>query len=132
MTIFRNIADRSSRTPKRAAALRVPRLESLEQRQLLAGDGIGGDALIFAGGSAEGTKWEDLNGDGIRQDNEPGLSGVTIYADLNNNGRLDRHEPLTSTRRDDPNTAEDEGGRYALCTMCIGVGQGIALVIERV
>ena len=24
------------------------------------------------------------------------------------------------------------GGRFALCTMCIGVGQGIALVIERV
>jgi len=24
------------------------------------------------------------------------------------------------------------GGRYALCTMCIGVGQGIALVIERI
>ncbi len=24
------------------------------------------------------------------------------------------------------------GGRYALCTMCVGVGQGIALVIERV
>jgi acetyl-CoA C-acetyltransferase len=24
------------------------------------------------------------------------------------------------------------GGRYALCTMCIGVGQGIAIVIERV
>jgi 3-oxoadipyl-CoA thiolase len=24
------------------------------------------------------------------------------------------------------------GGRYALCTMCIGVGQGIAMVIERV
>ncbi len=24
------------------------------------------------------------------------------------------------------------GGRYALCTMCIGVGQGIALAIERV
>ena len=23
------------------------------------------------------------------------------------------------------------GGRYALCTMCIGVGQGIALIIER-
>jgi 3-oxoadipyl-CoA thiolase len=26
---------------------------------------------------------------------------------------------------------EERGGRYALCTMCIGVGQGIALVIER-
>jgi acetyl-CoA acyltransferase len=24
------------------------------------------------------------------------------------------------------------GGRYALCTMCIGVGQGIAMIIERV
>ena len=26
----------------------------------------------------------------------------------------------------------ERGGRYALCTMCIGVGQGIALVLERV
>ena len=24
------------------------------------------------------------------------------------------------------------GGRYALCTMCVGVGQGAALIIERV
>jgi len=24
------------------------------------------------------------------------------------------------------------GGRYALCTMCIGVGQGVALIVERV
>ena len=24
------------------------------------------------------------------------------------------------------------GGRYALCTMCIGVGQGIALVLEKI
>ena len=24
------------------------------------------------------------------------------------------------------------GGRYALCTMCIGVGQGIAIIVERV
>ena len=27
---------------------------------------------------------------------------------------------------------EQGGGRYALCTMCIGVGQGIAMIIERV
>jgi acetyl-CoA acyltransferase len=26
---------------------------------------------------------------------------------------------------------ERSNGRFALCTMCIGVGQGIALVIER-
>ena len=30
------------------------------------------------------------------------------------------------------NQLEQLRGRYALCTMCIGVGQGIALIIERV
>lgn len=30
------------------------------------------------------------------------------------------------------NQLERDGGRRALCTMCIGVGQGIAMVIERV
>ena len=30
------------------------------------------------------------------------------------------------------NRLHNTGGRYALCTMCIGVGQGIALVLERV
>ena len=29
-------------------------------------------------------------------------------------------------------TLAETGGRYALCTMCIGVGQGIALVMERI
>jgi acetyl-CoA acetyltransferase len=24
------------------------------------------------------------------------------------------------------------GGRYGLCTMCIGVGQGIAMIVERI
>ena len=28
------------------------------------------------------------------------------------------------------NQLEQTGGRYALCSMCIGVGQGIALIIE--
>ena len=27
---------------------------------------------------------------------------------------------------------EETGGKYALCTMCIGVGQGMATIIERV
>ena len=30
------------------------------------------------------------------------------------------------------NRLHASGGRYALCTMCIGVGQGIAVVLERV
>jgi len=24
------------------------------------------------------------------------------------------------------------GGRYALCTMCVGVGQGVSMIIEAV
>ena len=30
------------------------------------------------------------------------------------------------------NQLEEHGGRFGLCTMCIGVGQGIATIIERV
>jgi len=30
------------------------------------------------------------------------------------------------------NQLHKSGGRYALCTMCIGVGQGIAMIVERV
>lgn len=30
------------------------------------------------------------------------------------------------------NQLERIKGRYALCTMCIGVGEGIAMIIERV
>ncbi len=30
------------------------------------------------------------------------------------------------------NQLQKTGGRYALCTMCIGVGQGIAVILERV
>jgi acetyl-CoA C-acetyltransferase len=30
------------------------------------------------------------------------------------------------------NQLHASGGRYALCTMCIGVGQGIAVIIERI
>ncbi len=30
------------------------------------------------------------------------------------------------------NQLHRSGGRYALCTMCVGVGQGIAMVLERV
>ena len=26
----------------------------------------------------------------------------------------------------------ETGGRYALCTMCVGVGQGMAAILERV
>jgi subtilisin-like proprotein convertase family protein len=40
-------------------------------------------------GSIQGQKWNDKNGDGIKQPGEPGLEGWTIYLDENRNGVLD-------------------------------------------
>lgn len=48
-------------------------------------------------GSIAGVKWNDLDGDGTRDANEPGLSDWTIYIDQNRNGRLDDGERSTQT-----------------------------------
>ena len=61
-----------------------------------------------------GYKWNDENRNGVRDEGEPGLAGVTIYVDLNDNGQLDPGEPSTVTGEDDPNTPEDETGFYCL------------------
>ena len=47
-----------------------------------------------------GTVFNDTNGYGAATPNESGLPGVTVYADLNNNGKLDPDEPETSTGAD--------------------------------
>lgn len=60
-----------------------------------------------------GTKWNDLNGNGIREAGEPGLAGRTMVLDLNNNGAADSGEPTAVTAADDPaTTAVDEAGSY--------------------
>ncbi|MGD1920052.1 MAG: S8 family serine peptidase [Pleurocapsa sp.] len=48
-------------------------------------------------GTISGTKWDDLNGDGVRDENEPGLAGWTIYLDDNQNGHLDEGETFVIT-----------------------------------
>ncbi|MAE65314.1 MAG: hypothetical protein CMJ18_13665 [Phycisphaeraceae bacterium] len=65
-------------------------------------------------GSIHGTKWVDRDGDGERSSGEPGLPGVVIYSDLNQNGVLDDDEPRAVTMEDDPSTSVDETGRYWL------------------
>ena len=40
-------------------------------------------------GAIHGEKWNDLNGDGVHEANEPGLPGWTIYLDANHNGVFD-------------------------------------------
>ncbi|MEA5464589.1 S8 family serine peptidase [Leptothoe sp. PORK10 BA2] len=48
-------------------------------------------------GAIEGAIWHDLDGDGVRDSNESGLSGWTVYLDQNQNGQLDRGETSTTT-----------------------------------
>jgi hypothetical protein len=48
-------------------------------------------------GSLSGAKYEDLNGNGERDANEPGMANWTIYVDLDGDMRLDALEPSTVT-----------------------------------
>jgi len=65
--------------------------------------------------SVSGVKWNDLNGDGVHDANEPGLSGVQIYADLNNDGRCGAGEPYVFTQSDGSYTLEfNDPGSYLI------------------
>lgn len=74
---------------------------------------IGADELQFA--SVSGTVFNDLNGDGIRETGEPGLAGVTVYADLSNSGYY---------KAGDPTTVADSNGNYTLN----GVPEGAVII----
>jgi hypothetical protein len=52
---------------------------------------------VTTGASISGTVFNDVNGDGIDDNGETGLSGWTIYDDANNNGKLDPGELSTKT-----------------------------------
>ncbi|MGN6544187.1 MAG: SdrD B-like domain-containing protein, partial [Aureliella sp.] len=68
-----------------------------------------------------GTKWNDLNANGLRDAGEPGLAGWTMYLDLNQNGVLDSGEPSTVTAADDPATSSvDESGTYGFGAITAG------------
>ncbi len=47
-----------------------------------------------------GFKWLDLNGDGVRDPDEPGMEGVFIYLDLDGDRRPDLGEPSATTESD--------------------------------
>ena len=55
--------------------------------------------------AAEGTKFFDLDADGVRDTGEPGIPGFLIFADYDDDGILDPGEP---------STVSDEDGRYVL------------------
>jgi large repetitive protein len=70
--------------------------------------------------SATGRKWNDVNGNGLRDNGEPGVGGVKIYYDLDGDGRLDIGEPRTDSLPD---------GTYVLPAMPAGT-YSIREVIE--
>jgi subtilisin-like proprotein convertase family protein len=127
---------RSKRAARSAQASRYARsqtarlhIEALEKRWMLAADLMGAatavassSVLPAAVGTAEihGTKWSDVDGDSIRDDNEPGLAGVTIYLDANDNGELDETETSTVTAANNPGTPEDETGTYSFTGLMAG------------
>ncbi len=55
-----------------------------------------------------GQSWNDLNGDGVKDDAEPKLANWTVYLDANSNGELDEDEPSTTT---------DENGNYSFTNL---------------
>jgi subtilisin family serine protease len=55
------------------------------------------DRLLLSTSSIRGALFADINGDGLRQNGEPGLAGRTVYLDLNRDGRLEPGEPRTTT-----------------------------------
>ena len=52
-----------------------------------------------------GTKWADLDGNGFQDPGEPGIAGVFIYLDLDNDDRIDLGEPRAVT---------DSNGNYTI------------------
>ena len=61
-----------------------------------------------------GVAFNDRNKDGVRNPDEPGLSGITVYLDINNNGLLDVGEPSAVTSIDLYYTpGVDEAGTYS-------------------
>ncbi|HEY9830379.1 MAG TPA: S8 family serine peptidase [Stenomitos sp.] len=68
------------------------------------------DSQAFISG-IQGTKWNDLNGNGVKDTGEAGLAGWTIYLDQNKNGTLDTGETSTVT---------DANGNYSFAGLAAG------------
>ena len=60
-------------------------------------------------GQIHGRKWDDRDGDGYWDPAEPGLAGITMFLDLNNNSAWDAGEPTAITEADDPGTVRAPG-----------------------
>ncbi len=92
------------------AGLRLEQMDVIELNEAFAAQGL---AVLRQLGLPDDDPRVNPNGGAIALGHPLGASGARLA--------------LTAA-----NQLQRTGGRYALCTMCIGVGQGIALILERV
>ena len=92
------------------AGLDLDRMDVIELNEAFAAQVL---AVTRALGLPDDAPHVNPNGGAIAFGHPLGMSGARLV--------------LTAVRE-----LERQGGRYALCTMCIGVGQGIAMILERV
>ncbi len=89
--------------------LKIESMDVIELNEAFAAQGL---ATLRRLGVADDDERVNPNGGAIALGHPLGMSGARLLATAAY--RLQRTD-----------------GRYALCTMCIGVGQGIAMIIER-
>jgi len=92
------------------AGLEIGDMDVIELNEAFAAQGL---ATLRKLGVADDAEHVNRHGGAIALGHPLGMSGARLVTTA-----------AYQLRRD--------GGRYALCTMCIGVGQGIAMIIERV
>jgi acetyl-CoA acetyltransferase family protein len=100
----------ASRKALERAKLSLDQMNVIELNEAFAAQSL---ACLRELGIADDDPCVNPNGGAIALGHPLGMSGARLL--------------LTAARE-----LEKTGGRYALCTMCIGVGQGMATIIERV
>ena len=91
------------------AGLTADQMDVIELNEAFASQGI---ATLRALGIPEDAPHVNANGGAIAIGHPLGMSGARLV--------------MTAALQ-----LKRTGGRYALCTMCVGVGQGVALILER-
>lgn len=100
----------ASRAVLSKAGLKLGDIDLIELNEAFASQGL---AVLRELGLPDDADFINPNGGAIALGHPLGMSGARLV--------------LTATEQ-----LHRMGGRYALCTMCIGVGQGIGMVLERV
>ncbi|KIN62741.1 Beta-ketoadipyl CoA thiolase [Sulfitobacter noctilucicola] len=91
------------------AGLTIDQMDVIELNEAFASQGI---ATLRALGVADDAPHVNANGGAIAIGHPLGMSGARLV--------------MTAALQ-----LKRTGGRYALCTMCVGVGQGVAMILER-